>query len=163
MKLDEFKKLVKVINNDEAENIRSQYICRFIDVSKEYYSKYIDNLKEYEDGYCYTGYLWDCLIESQVVDLEYLHKWTDDLDEVFVFWDIHTKERIFIKDYWKFEKSSVLKLKYSVLINNLEHLPEDIYIFDDSYNWSLVLTHEEFDNKRWCLKSGNLTANSNKI
>lgn len=33
-------------------------------------------------------------------------------------------------------------------MNNLDNLPEDIYIFDTKYEWTLILTHEFIDDKR---------------
>lgn len=47
-------------------------------------------------------------------------------------------------------------MNFDILLNNLDYLPEDIYIFDHSFEWTIVLTHEEIENKRWCLKSGNI-------
>lgn len=29
-----------------------------------------------------------------------------------------------------------------VLLDNLDYLTEDIYIFDESFNWTFALTHE---------------------
>jgi len=69
-------------------------------------------------------------------------------------WDIHTKERIFIKDYWKFKKKAVLKMKANLLFEGEIHLPEDIYIFDDSFNWTIAKTHEDIDGERYCLTMG---------
>jgi len=156
MELDEFKKSIEVVENEHAEDIRKRYIKEFVNTKKEYYDKYINKLQEFEDGFCYTGYLWDCIVESQVVDFEFIKSQKNNLADVFVFWDIHTKERIFIKDYWKFNKNDILKLDFNTLINNLKYLPEDIYIFDQSFRWTLILTHEYFDSGRWCLLSGNL-------
>lgn len=156
MNLDEFKRLIKVLPKDEAENLRDEYVNKLINRSKDYFKKYIENIQEYSDGFCYTGYLWDCLNAPIVVDLPYIESKVDGLKEVFVFWDIHTKERIFIEDYWKFDKDSVIALDLNLLLSNLDYLPEDIYIFDKSLEWTLVLTHEYIDDKRWCLKSGNI-------
>ena len=139
---------------DIHDGLRKIYIDKFIDVKKEYYVKCVKKLKEYSDGMCYTGYLWDCMKESTQIDFQDFLKFL--LEDVYVFWDIHTKERIFIEDYWKFEKRSFLKLDFKVLIENLNYLPEDIYIFDQSLLWTLVLTHEYVDDKRWCLKSGEI-------
>ena len=63
--------------------------------------------------------------------------------EVVVFWDIHSKERIFVPDYWKFPKDAVLQLSGKLLAGNLGYLPEDLYICDNSFAWADILTHEE--------------------
>ncbi|WP_094607241.1 hypothetical protein SPSIL_021400 [Sporomusa silvacetica DSM 10669] len=156
MKLDEFTKQLVIVPINESQYLREKYINSFIDVNREYYKKYIETLNEYSDGTCYTGYLWDCLKDVIVTDLQYIESKSCVMNNVFVFWDIHTKERIFYNDYWKFGKKSVLKLGFNTLMNNLEFLPEDVYIFDESFKWTLVITHEFVDDKRWCLKTGNI-------
>ncbi|MBQ9990736.1 MAG: hypothetical protein IJP31_07330 [Lachnospiraceae bacterium] len=74
---------------------------------------------------------------------EYIRSRENVLEEVFVFWDIHSKERIWSRYYWKFDKDAVLKIKYSTLLAGERYLPEDIYIFDCSFSWTLIQTHEE--------------------
>lgn len=156
MSLDKFKNNLRILSQEAAQSLRSEYIKSFIDTQKQYYNKYIDKVNEYSDGMCYTGYLWDCLKNALVIDLQYIESISNKLNSVYVLWDIHTKERIFIEDYWKFGKDSILKLEFAELMKNLEYLPEDIYIFDESFRWTVVLTHEYVEDKRWCLKSGNI-------
>ncbi|GLC30964.1 hypothetical protein [Clostridium omnivorum] len=149
MSLDNFKHKLTILTKDEAQNIRNKYIELFVDIHKEYYKKYIGALKKYSDGLCYTGYLWDCIKDVVVIDLQYVGAVSNKLNTVYALWDIHTAERIFIEDYWKFGKDSILKLDFDELMKNLEYLPEDIYIFDENFNWTIVLTHEYIDDKRW--------------
>lgn len=156
MNLEKFTQTITFFTKDEAQEVRNKYISKFIDTSKEHYEKYIKNVHQYIDGFCYTGYLWDCLRVPAVVDFAYVQSKADILNEVFVLWDIHTKERIFIDGYWKFGKDSILKMEFKELLSNLEYLPEDIYIFDKSFEWTMILTHEYIDEKRWCLKTGNI-------
>ena len=40
------------------------------------------------------------------------------------------------------------------LLAGCEFLPEDIYICDSTFQWTFVMTHEEIENKRYCLKCG---------
>lgn len=156
MTLDKFKKAIEIIPENEAQKLRQHYIDTFINVDKEYYKKYIEIRHNYSDGLCYTGYLWDCLNDVSVIDIESIKEIVPMLNEVFVFWDVHTKENIFIEDYWKFGKEDVLKLDLELLIMNIQFLPEDIYIFNEDLTWTIILTHEYFEGKRWCLKSGNI-------
>ncbi len=156
MSLDDFKKNITVIDEAEGSSLRNHYIQKFILTDKEYYQKYILATQTFSDGICYTGYLWDCLKEVKVIDSTYIQSKVNSLDKVYVLWDIHSKDRIFIEDYWKFKKSDILLLNFGVLLDNLDYLPEDIYIFNGSFNWTFVLTHEYFDNKRWCLKLGDI-------
>ncbi|MFZ5643767.1 MAG: hypothetical protein ACOY46_09280 [Bacillota bacterium] len=154
MGIEEFRNQVTVLLGDKAYELRSKYIKKFVNTELEHYKKYIEVLNEYSDGLCYIGYLWDCLKNPIVIDFQYIGEKVDKLDKVFVLWDIHTKDRIFIENYWMFGKDSVLSLEYKVLLNNLNYLPEDIYIFDKSYDWTLIITHEYVNGKRWCLGVG---------
>jgi len=153
MNLELFKNQLVILPTMNANILRNQYINRFIDTSKDYYIKKITHLKRFSDGFCYTGYLWDCLKESTLVSYEYITS-ISHLDDVYVFWDIHSQDLIFIDDYWKFGKETILNVNYSVLIKNLEYLPEDLYIFDNTLSWTLVVTHEYVNFSRFCLKSG---------
>ena len=154
MLFEDFKKSVIVLCDENANSLRRKYIDTFINVDHPHFIRYISHLERFSDGYCYTGYLWDCLISPTVIDFDYFKTVTFSTD-VFVLWDIHSKEKIFVENYWKFNKSDVLKLNYDVLLNNLEYLPEDIYIFDETFSWTLILTHEENIPKvRLCAKCG---------
>ena len=156
MTIGEFKKNVTVLDKDSANILRCSYINTFIDINKPYYKETIQVLRKYSDGYCYTGYLWDCLISPVIITFDYLKKLTISAD-VYVFWDIHTKDRIFVDNYWKFKKNDVIKLNYNVLLDNLKYLPEDIYIFNNTLKWTLILTHEtDLNNIDICIKSGNI-------
>ena len=50
----------------------------------------------------------------------------------------------------------MLELSYKDLMQGEEFLPEDIYIFDCSFDWTIVLTHEDIDGQRYCLKCGDI-------
>lgn len=154
MDINEFKKNVEILETNKSYSLRNRYINKFIDTSSEEYDKNINTLNRYSDGKCYDGYLWDYINNPTVIDIEYINKYSNKLNQVLVLWDIHTEERILVKDYWKFDKDSVIKLNFKVLLSNLSYLPEDIYIFDERFDWTFVLTHEYIDNSRWCLKSG---------
>ena len=56
-------------------------------------------------------------------------------------WDIHSCDRIFIPDYWKFPKNAVL-FADAWKDTFRRELPEDIYVFDDTLSWSVIFTHE---------------------
>ena len=156
MTIEEFKKSIIVFEDEYANVLREKYINTFIDDNKHSYKDNIQELRKFSDGYCYTGYLWEFIIFPEVIEFDYLKKLSFETD-VYVFWDIHTKERIFIENYWKFNKHDVLKLNYNILLNNLKYLPEDIYIFNEALDWTLILTHEtDLNNIGICIKSGNI-------
>lgn len=156
MELKEFKEQLIILDKRMGEKIRLKYVNTFVNNAHPQYEKQIKKRHKFQDGYCYLGYLWDYIKEPVVIDKEYMESKENYLDEVFVFWDIHSSERIWIKDYWKFDKDAVLRLKYHTLLAGEIYLPEDIYIFDEGFSWTLVQTHEELNGKRYCLKCGDM-------
>lgn len=145
MDFDTFKANLVVIDNTQGSSLRERYIETFVDTNHKWYHDRIGARRKYIDGYCYEGYLWDCLKNKELVSAEYIKELSENVGTVYVFWDMHSCERIFIEDYWKFAKDAVLELKFDTLIQGREFLPEDIYIFDNSFKWTLVLTHEDID------------------
>ena len=113
-------------------------------------------MHKFSDGYCYLGYLWDCIKNPIIIDSEYIKEIAKDMGTVYVFWDINSCERIFIENYWRFEKDAVLKVDFATLIEGKNYLPEDIYIFDKNIQWTLIKTHEDIDGKCYCIKSGDI-------
>ena len=156
MMLDDLQQTVEYLPKESEIAFRSKYIDKFINTSSDHYDKYIRTVKEYSDGICYRGYLWDCLINYTIIRFEEVILYKEKLNKIMIFWDINSKEYIFIKDYWKFGKDSMLRLDFSDFLDNIEYFPEDVYIFDESLAWSLVLTHEEEDFNRICVKMGAL-------
>jgi hypothetical protein len=150
---DEFTSEVEIISKMDAKHFRSEYINKFINTDSEHYKKYIEVVKQFSDRECYQGYLWDCLINPKSISIEEVVKFRAVLKKVIVFWDIHSQDRIFIPDYWKFGKDNILKLEFGELIDNLEYLLEDIYVFDETLKWTLALTHEDDNGERICMKS----------
>ena len=147
-------KNIVIIEGEKQEKIRGTYCSSFAKVDDDGYRRNIDTRHKYSDGYCYNGYLWDYLIDPIVSDERSLMAAIKELKSIYVLWDIHSHEKIFIKDYWKFGKECILLLDSSMLIQYLHLLPEDIYIFDESYTWTIIFTHEYIDDDRYCLKAG---------
>lgn len=143
-------KKVTILTGLIADEIRASYVQAFINLDSEYYINNIKKLNSFSDGLCYTGYLWDCFKFFQIKAESFCKTFLDSKRNLYVLWDIHSKDRIFIKDYWKFPKSAVL------LLNSWEEekyiaLPEDIYIFDETFSWSIAFTHEDDQNgQRFC-------------
>ena len=152
MTLEEFKSNITVLDEDTASEFRDIYINTFIDINSPHYIEYIIKLRNFPNGDFYMGFLWDCLKSPKIIKFNYIKNmfFTND---VYVFWDIH----FYIEDNWKFKKNDMLKLSYELLLDNLQYLPEDIYIFDETLDWTLILTHET-NLKGWPyhLKSGNI-------
>lgn len=105
----------------------------------------------FSDGLCYTGYLWDCLLNPYVIPKNGADKIMQGKRDVFIMWDIHSCDMIFIPDYWKFPKTRVLYA--DIWLDSFKNeLPEDIYLFDETFNWSIIYTHEtDANGKPYCL------------
>ena len=153
---EDFQKRTDVITGSEADLIRDKYITKFVDIYSDYYKKYITIKELFKDGQFYVGYLWDCLkcpelkTEKQIIDSVELMGG----QVIYVLWDLHSSEKILIKDYWKFPKEAVLRIRCDDLLAGLKYLPEDIYLFDKEFIWSLIFTHEYYDDgSRYCLKA----------
>lgn len=156
MDLQTFKRKLQILNDDEGCEVRKEYINKFINTNDKSYQEQIKSKRKFVDGYCYLGYLWDYIKDPIVIEKNYIEALTKNINVVYVFWDIHTCERICIKDYWKFDKTAVLKLELKTLLAGEKYLPEDIYIFDESLTWTVIKTHEDIDGNCYCLKSGKI-------
>lgn len=156
MKFNDFVSSIQILDKQRGNELRKQYIDCFIDNNQKSYHEQIERKHKFVDGYCYLGYLWDYLIDREIVSEEYIESISKKLGQVYVFWDIHSSERIFIKDYWRFDKDAMIKLDFDMLLAGLKHLPEDIYIFDDTLKWTIAYTHEEIADRKYCLKCGEI-------
>ena len=140
-----------VLDNLKSDEIRHKYIQSFVNTGSNYYMERIAQKIEFSDGLCYTGYLWDCLINPQVISGEQIAQILEDKKSIFIMWDINSCDRIFIPNYWKYPKSSVLHVD-KWLDDLRKDLPEDIYVFDDTFKWSAVYTHEtDLENNPYCI------------
>jgi len=140
---ESFKQHVRILPLEEGRHARSQYIETFIDIESDWYREKIAVLSPCSDGYCYQGYLWDCLKSHKVIRQEQFVERIANRGLVFVMWDIHSHDKIPIEHYWKFGKSDVLELPGNLLVRNLHNLPDDLYVFDSSYSWTFISTHED--------------------
>lgn len=140
-----------VLDSAKSDDLRCEYIKTFVNTVSPYYIENIKHKTMFSDGLCYIGYLWDCLINPNIV-LEYAaDKLLQEKRKLFIMWDIHSCERILIPDYWKFPKSRVLYTD-NWLDAFKSELPEDVYMFDDTFNWSIIYTHEtDVKGNRYCL------------
>ena len=140
-----------VLDSAKSDDLRRQYIKTFVDTGSSYYIENIEHKKMFSDGQCYIGYLWDCLINPNVVSEYKADQLLQEKRKIFIMWDIHSCERIFIPDYWKFPKSRILYIDDWIETFKSE-LPEDIYLFDDTFGWSIIYTHEtNAEEDRYCL------------
>lgn len=151
-----FQSNLKVLDKQTGNTIRNRYINTFVNTEHEQYHQQIQLKHKFRDGYCYVGYLWDYIKNPIIIDKKYFEALADKINRVFVFWDIHSCERILIEDYWKFDKDSVIEIDFNVLLEGETYLPEDFYIFDKNMTWTLIKTHEDINGHCYCLKSGTI-------
>lgn len=80
--------------------------------------------------YVITGYLWDCLIRWERASYNYIVSWLEvQLSSVYIFWDIHSCDRVRIKNYWKYPIDPVLCIGLTEIQAVMQTLPEDCYFF----------------------------------
>lgn len=56
-----------VLDSTRSDALRCNYIKSFVDTVSAYYKKNIENKTMFCDGLCYTGYLWDCLLDQKAI------------------------------------------------------------------------------------------------
>lgn len=140
-----------VLDQSKSDILRNEYISAFVNCDSPHYKKYIEQRRMFTDGMCYVGYLWDCLLNTDVISEYRAKMMLTEKRAVLIMWDIHSCERIFIPDYWKYPKTSVLyAAEWSDSL--MPDLPEDLYLFDETFRWSVIFTHETNDKgRRYCL------------
>ena len=140
-----------ILNSTKSDILRCEYIKNFVNTSSLYYKKNIEQKTLFSDGLCYTGYLWYCLLKPTVISEYKAEQFLQEKRRIFIMWDIHSCDRILIPDYWKFPKTKVLYSDTWVETFK-DDLPEDVYVFDDTFSWSVIYTHEtDVKNNRYCL------------
>lgn len=128
----------------ESAFLRNIFIQTFVDTACEYYQNSIQSKSRFQDGECYTGYLWDCMLNCQQVSFNHaISLLQDSHSNLYVFWDIHSSKHIPVTGYWKYPKEAVLLVSTDELPEILPTLPEDCYFFDNTLSWAIALTHEE--------------------
>lgn len=140
-----------ILDSTKSEALRCEFIKAFVDTTSHYYQKNIERKTMFSDGLCYTGYLWDTLLNKIIISEQEADQFLKEKQSIFAMWDIHSCERILIPNYWKFPKTSILFAEaWSESFKR--DLPEDVYIFDNTLNWCIIYTHETDDrDNRYCL------------
>ena len=142
---------MEILNQQKAEEFRRKYISLFVNTESEHYNQYIAKLRMFKDGLRYTGYLWDCFINPTLVSAAYCDNYLKRKGEIYIFWDIHSCERIPIPDYWKYPIDCLMCMTYDEYQEHKHVLPEDVYIFDETFSWTIAYTHEDIEGEQYCL------------
>ncbi len=144
----------EILSPEDSALWRQLYLEVFIETDSEHYQRTIAPLRTFSDGEHYTGYLWDCLRGPAIITFERFRHEVVRYPEVLVTADNHSGDRIMGVPLWPYRGNSVARFTPPALLEPLDSLPEDIYVFDDSVAWTLVLTHEHNERRRICLAAG---------
>jgi hypothetical protein len=144
----------EILSPEDSELWRQAYLDAFIDTSSDHYRRYIACPRQFSDGVHYEGYLWDCLRSPSRITIQRFRHEVVLHPEVFVMADDHSRDRIPGASLWPYRPYSVARFFPEALLRLLDSLPEDIYVFDSSVSWTLVLTHEDDGRSRICCSVG---------
>lgn len=56
-----------VLGQSKSDILRNEYISAFVNCDSTHYRKFIEQKRMFTDGMCYVGYLWDCLLNMDVI------------------------------------------------------------------------------------------------
>ena len=155
MELENFKTHMQILNQYQADEYRKRYINKYINTNSKFYIDRIETLTQFSDGLCCTGYLWESLKSPMFIHEEQIETYRSKLKQVLIFWDNNSKDRIYIKDYWKFGKKTMVRVDYNLFLDHAHFFPEDVYITDETLQWTIVFTHEDdINNRRLIMQVG---------
>ena len=155
---------MKQLNIFESRKIRDLFVNSFVDQTTERYKM----IKEI-DSQSGSLYLWDTLLKPFSTIVNYysaINHLQNSSNKVFLMMDIQRRNRgseetqfnLYLKKH-NYEREAVFELLASEVaelyrIDNEIHtgwmpsdlnLLEDIYVFDESFKWLIVFTHEQVD------------------
>lgn len=155
MELENFKTHMQILNQYQADEYRKRYIDKYINTNSKFYIDRIETLTQFSDGLCCTGYLWESLKSPMFIHEEQIEIYRSKLKQVLIFWDNNSKDRIYIKDYWKFGKKTMVRVDYNLFLDHAHFFPEDVYLTDETLQWTIVFTHEDdINNRRLIMQVG---------
>ncbi|WP_276676382.1 hypothetical protein [Selenomonas artemidis] len=155
MELENFKTHMQILNQYQADEYRKRYINKYINTNSKFYIDRIETLTQFSDGLCCTGYLWESLKSPMFIHEEQIETYRSKLKQVLIFWDNNSKDRIYIKDYWKFGKKTMVRVDYNLFLDHAHFFPEDVYLTDETLQWTIVFTHEDdINNRRLIMQVG---------
>ncbi len=145
-KFAEFERAVTCLPLEASDALRAKFLAAFVDMSRPRFPELIECRQHFKDGDFYTGYLWDFLSNFTLVTEEQVWANVATIDaEINAMWDLHSSERILVPGYWNFPRHAVLKGSPTVIRDGASFLPEDLYLFDETFVWCAALTHEYSD------------------
>jgi hypothetical protein len=144
----------QILSPDESTLWRLAYLDAFVDTTSEHFQRYIASPRQFSDGTHYEGYIWECLRSPARISFQRFCLEVVRHSELLVMADDHSRDRVVGAPLWPYPPNSVTRFEPQKLLESLNVLPEDIYVFDSSVSWTLVLTHEYTPKKRICWAVG---------
>jgi len=138
----------EILSPEDSALWRQEYLGAFVDTSGEYYQRHIALPRQSR------GYLWDCLRSPSRITIQRFRHEVVRHAEVFVMAHDHPHNRIPGAPLWFRRPDSIVRFRPQALLQSLDSLPEDIYVFDSSVLWTLVLTHEDDGKRGVCYSVG---------
>lgn len=145
---------MQIIEGKEYFAIRELFIEHFINQESSFYLERIKKKHRFSDGVFQTGYLWDCLKEYNPKTEEFCIDVLSNKDDFYVIWDVLSSEHICIPNYYKYPPEACLRLSFQEFLEKANTFPEDMYLFDDTLTWCVIMTHEDDGKRRYCLSIG---------
>lgn len=146
---------MRIIQGEEYCLIKDVFEDTFVNKSSDFYKERIQTKRNFSDGLYPTGYWWDCLKNARKQTERFCFETLESKKApLYIMWDSLSSDQIRIPDYWKYPKESCLELMPDEFFDLYETLPEDIYVFDQTFDWMIVLTHEDDGKRRYCLSVG---------
>ena len=142
---------MKNLQGEIFTTLKARYEQAFVNRESECYKECILTKRRFSDGEFATAYLWDCMENTRKQSLQYCLELLRRQENVYVLWDVFSKEQVWIPNYYKYPAESCLLNPGSMVEELLPALPEDVYFFDDSLSWTVVLTHEDDGKRRYCV------------
>lgn len=136
---------VQMIEGEPATWVRQAYVSHFVSQDSEYFRSRTRRLQRDSGGSFYDGYLWDCLRHPELVREDAFLEELNCHGIVYVMTDLHSDDKVQTCHYWRFPKPNVLVLQAKLLPKLLPLLPDDLYVFDASLCWSLIVIHEIYE------------------
>ena len=143
--LDEFLGCVQILPTPAADDIRVKFQKYFLDTDSDCFRDRVSELVRFPDGEYQRGYMWECL--SSFTESDWGRCWAilRESATLYVLWDSHSAYHIQRPNYWRFGRSDVLECTPACLRQGLNLLPDDLYLVDRTFSWSVVRTHEPWE------------------
>lgn len=136
---------------EESVLWRQAFIDAFVDTTGDWYRDHIQTLRHCSDGDHYDGYLWECLRNPRKITIQRFRLEVATHPTLLVMADDKSRDQVPSAPLWPFRRHAVARCSPEQLLDSLELLPEDLYVFDESLRWALATTHEHDHKRRLCL------------